>query len=296
MIVVPEDYPFKKLLEKHGVVCISEAKAMKADIRALRIGVLNIMPKAETYEFNILHPLGRFIIQIEPIWIRLKNHNYSSTDKNHLEKLYVSFEDAISKQHLDGLIVTGAPVEEYPFEEVTYWNEITEILTYARKNIASTLGICWGGLAIAKFLGIDKVALPQKLFGVFEVKNLNKENHITSEMDDLFWCPQSRLSGLTDESMERAAKNKTVELLGYNRDAGYTLFESCDKRFLVHLGHPEYHSHRIVEEYQRDMAANKTNVPYPANFDINFPINRWKSHRYELFDQWIRFIHETTPW
>ena len=139
MIVIPKDYHIKKALENSRILCIDQEVALKEDIRALRIGILNIMPKADTYEFSLLHPLGRSVMQIEPVWIRLNTHSYSSTDQSHLNKFYVSFKEAVTKKHLDGLIVTGAPVEEIPFEEVAYWGEIQRILRYAQKNIPSTL-------------------------------------------------------------------------------------------------------------------------------------------------------------
>jgi homoserine O-succinyltransferase/O-acetyltransferase len=170
-IVIPKDYHAKNALEQNRVLCIDHEEALCEDIRALRVGVLNIMPKAETYEFNLLNPLGRSVLQIEPVFIKLETHVYSSSDQEHLDRLYVYFEDAIKNDHLDGLIVTGAPVEEIPFEEVSYWEEIKRILKYARNNIPSTLGMCWGALAIAKFLGIEKTMYPKKIFGVFETRN-----------------------------------------------------------------------------------------------------------------------------
>jgi homoserine O-succinyltransferase len=294
-VILPKDYHAKEALEKRRISCKDFDQAIHQDIRPLRIGVLNIMPKAETYEYSLLFPLGRSIIQIEPIWIRLKNHTYKSTNAEHLEKLYVYFEDAIKQKHLDGLIITGAPVEEMAFEDVTYWKELTEILTYARKNIASTLGICWGGLAISKYLGINKIMFDKKLFGVFETKNLNSDHRITGEMDDVFYTPQSRHSGLKDSDLEKAQKDGIVNLLAYSQKTGYTIFESADQRFIMHLGHPEYDATRFVEEYERDLAKGRTDILPPENVDINNPINRWRGHCLEFFSQWIKYVYEETP-
>ena len=155
-IIMPDDYHARNALMSRGVECLTREAALHQDIRALRIGILNIMPNADTYEFNLLFPLGRSILQIIPVWIRLATHNYNSTDKEHLDKLYVTFEQAVADQVLDGLILTGAPVEEIAFEQVTYWDELTDIMNYARSHIASTMGICWGGLALAKHVGIEK--------------------------------------------------------------------------------------------------------------------------------------------
>lgn len=295
-IVLPQDYHAKTALEKSRVICISTDEALREDIRALRIGILNIMPKVETYEFSLLHPLGRSIMQIEPVWIKLKTHKYQSSDQSHLEKMYVPFEEAVGKNHLDGLILTGAPVEEIPFEQVSYWEEITRILKYARHNIASTLGICWGGLALAKFLGIDKEVYPEKVFGVFKTKNLDRTHPITGEMDDVFWCAQSRHAGIPDELLELERDKGNIHMLAHAKDVGYMIFESTDQRFLIHLGHPEYEPHRLVEEYLRDKNKGRSDVKAPLNVDLDNPINTWRSHRTEFFSQWIKYIHESTTY
>jgi homoserine O-succinyltransferase len=295
-VVLPKNYHATAALEKSRILCISTEEALKEDIRALRIGILNIMPKANTYEFSLLHPLGRSVMQIEPVWIRLDTHNYSSTNPSHLENLYVPFKEAVDKQRLDGLIVTGAPVEEIPFEEVAYWNEIKRILRYARRNIPSTLGICWGGLALAKYIGIEKMLYSKKIFGVFENLNLDRTHPITGEMDDRFCCAQSRHAGITDDVLEAQHDKGNIHLLAWSEDAGYTIFESTDQRFLIHLGHPEYEPERLLEEYTRDKKSGRKHVDPPANLDPDNPINTWRSHRTEFFSQWIKYIHETTTY
>ncbi|MDR3012742.1 MAG: homoserine O-succinyltransferase [Chitinispirillales bacterium] len=295
-IVVPKGYHGISALENSQVQCITTEDALREDIRALRIGILNIMPKAETYEFSLLQPLGRSVLQIEPVWIRLKTHNYTSSDQSHLDKLYVSFEEAVERSHLDGLIVTGAPVEEIPFEEVKYWEEIKRILKYARQNIASTLGICWGGLALAKFLGIDKTVYDKKVFGVFQTANLSRNHRITGEMDDWFWCAQSRHSGISDAVLELERDKGVVQLLAHSSEAGYVIFESTDNRFLIHLGHPEYEPNRLIEEYRRDVAKGRGDVDPPTNVDLENPVNLWRSARTEFFTQWIKYLHESTSY
>ena len=295
-IVLPKNYHIKDKLELSRVQCISQESALKEDIRALRIGILNVMPVAETYEFSLLQPLGRSVLQIEPIWIKLHSHAYSSSNPAHLENFYIHFEDAISHRNLDGLLLTGAPVEELPFEDVHYWGKLTRILKYAHKNISSTLGICWGGLALAKYLGIEKVQYPQKIFGVFETVNLDRSHRITGDMDDTFWCAHSRHAGIPDEVLERERDKGNVRLLAYAKGAGYTIFESVDQRFLIHLGHPEYEPERIVLEYRRDREKGRTDVPAPLNFDVEKPANTWRSHRNEFFSQWVKYVHETTTY
>ncbi|NLG16935.1 MAG: homoserine O-succinyltransferase, partial [Fibrobacter sp.] len=270
-IVLPKDYHGKCALEKSRILCIDNDQALKEDIRALRIGVLNIMPKAESYEYSLLHPLGRSIMQIEPVWIKLRTHHYTSSDSDHLKRLYVPFDEAVGKNHLDGLIVTGAPVEEIPFEEVNYWEEVKRILKYAHNNISSTLGICWGGLALAKFMGMEKTVFPEKIFGVYETVNLDRNHPITGEMDDKFWCAQSRHAGFPDSMLEQERDRGNISLLAHAEGAGYTIFEGTDRRFLVHLGHPEYEPTRLVEEYLRDKNKGRADVKPPRNLDLNNP-------------------------
>lgn len=291
-IIAPKSYHLRDALQERRVLCIDPDDALREDIRALRIGILNIMPKAESYEFSLLHPLGRSVLQIDPVWIRLKTHRYVSSDWEHLKNLYVLFDEAIEKSRLDGLVLTGAPVEDIPFEDVLYWKEVTQILEYARKNIPSTLGICWGGLALAKQLGIEKSVYKNKIFGVFETKNLNNKHRITGEMDDIFWCPQSRFSGIEDSILEQEHGKGNVNLLAHAQETGYTIFESADGRFLMHLGHPEYDARRLVDEYLRDVKGKKPGVEPPKNLDINNPVNRWKGQATEFFSQWIKYIHE----
>jgi len=295
-VVCPKNYHIKDALEERRILCISEEEARIEDIRALRIGILNIMPQAEKYEFSLLHPLGRSVMQIEPVWIRLHKHAYTSSNREHLDNLYIPFEDAIRERILDGLVVTGAPVEELPFEEVNYWSELQRIFRYARNNIPSTLGMCWGGLALAKHMGIDNVRYQKKIFGVFQTTNLDFNHRITGDMDDVFWCPQSRHSGVDDAAVERERDRGQINPLARADQGGYVIFESADHRFLMHLGHPEYDPQRLVDEYERDMKAGRTDVEAPVNFDPLHPVNRWRTHRNEFFSQWIKYVHETTSY
>ncbi|MGD0590716.1 MAG: homoserine O-succinyltransferase [Bacteroidota bacterium] len=295
-VVLPNIYRHREKLEQRGVLCISEDEASRADIRPLRVGILNIMPKGETYEPYVLYPLSRSIIQIEPVWIRLHSHNYKSSDQNHLELFYDYFENAIVYAPLDGLLLTGAPVEEFAYEDVHYWDEITKILLFARQNITSTLGICWGGMALAKMLGIEKEMYQEKLFGAFETRNLDRSHFVSGELDDIFWCVQSRHSGISDKVLEEESARGSVNLLAHSENGGYTIFESVDHRYLMHLGHPEYEAQRLVEEYHRDVSLGRKDVSPPANIDLEKPINRWRSHGLEFFAQWVRYIFEPIKW
>jgi homoserine O-succinyltransferase len=171
-LILPGSYHKIAEVERNRISWIEPEQAERQDIRPLRIGILNIMPLGKQYEFNLLHPLGLSVLQIEPIWIRLNSHAYKSWDQNHLDQLYVSWDEALSQGPLDGLIITGAPVEHLPFEQVSYWNELVQLIEEARSTCASTLGLCWAGFALAYLAGVDKVAFQQKLFGIYPMRSL----------------------------------------------------------------------------------------------------------------------------
>ena len=291
-VILPPADRLREGLERRNVCCLSREQANRADIRPLRVGIVNIMPRGETYEPCVLFPLSRTIIQVEPVWIRLRTHRYGSTDRERLERDYDYFDNVIARGPLDGLVLTGAPVEELDYGQVRYWGELSTILAFARCNVTSTLGLCWGGLALARMLGIDKVVYPRKLFGVFETRNLDRAHPITGEMDDVFLCPQSRHAGLGDADMERARDRGAVRLLAHAGEGGYTVFESADGRYLAHLGHPEYEASRLAEEYRRDAAKGRSDVARPVNLDVEAPENRWRSHGLEFFAQWVRRLYE----
>lgn len=295
-VVLARDHHIIRALENNGVECITRDEASRQDIRPLRIGILNIMPKAEEYEFNLLLPMGRSILQIVPTWIRLESHHYKTADKGHLDRYYVTFKQAVEEAVLDGLIVTGAPVEELPFENVHYWQEITRILKYARQNICSTLGICWGGLALAKYIGLEKCLYPMKVFGVFETRNLVRDHPITGGLDDTFLCPQSRHAGIADGVLEQAEREGKVRLLAHAEKGGYAIFETPDHRFVMHLGHQEYNSQRLIDESLRDQEKGRPDVGPLENLDQKAPINNWRANRNEFFNAWIRYLYLNTKY
>ena len=256
----------------------------------MRIGLLNIMPEAEKYEDLIFKLLLHQAVDVEIVLIRAKNHAYKSSDKLHLEKHYVSFDQAVEKQQLHGLILTGAPVEFVAFEDITYWNELTEILNYARENIISTMGICWGSIAIGKFLGIDNTIIEDKLFGVFRAKFLKHAHWIAGDGNVEFECPQSRYAGLDETQLINAEKQGKINLLAASTTAGHFIFESSDESFLAHLGHPEYDIHRIMMEYERDKLKGLNLIP--ENFNVTNPINSWQQYSSALFANWLKRIEQ----
>ncbi len=253
-------------------------------MRPLRVGIINIMPRLEAYEPLLVDPFARVGRPVETVLIRLATHGYQSSDRAHLDRHYVTFDKA---GPLDGLVISGAPVEEMPFSDVHYWPELVKIMADARANIPSTLGLCWGGLALAATLKIPKLLYPQKLFGVYTHRVLTESPLVSG---DSFKCAHSRHAGIADWELQAAEADGRVRLLGHSIDAGYTLFETPDHKFVMHLGHPEYVADRLVFEYRRDQALERTDVAAPKDFDPDHPETSWLSHREQLFDRWTQLI------
>lgn len=271
-IVLPEGHPRGEL----GV------RPRDADGRRLRIGIVNIMPRLEEYEPSLLEPLSLTAELVEPVFLRLSSHGYQSSDQGHLARYYQSFETAITEAPLDGLILTGAPVEELPFEAVRYWRELEELLVYARSHVTATLGLCWGALALGRVLGIEKRLFARKLFGVFEDQLLVPE-HDVLRVGHSFACPHSRHSGVIEAELEGAARDGVVRLLSRGDETGYSVFETPDRRYLAHVGHPEYDGARLAFEWNRDRALGRTDVEPPAHFDADAPHTTWRLHRTSVF-------------
>ena len=251
----------------------------------LRIGIINIMPRLEAYEPYLLDPLAHQRELVEPVFLRLGSHSYQSSDHAHLDRFYRSFDAAIGEVPLDGLIVTGAPVEELPFEQVHYFRELEGILGYARGHIATTLGLCWGGMAIGALLGIGKRGYSKKLFGVFEDRVLVTGHDVLEA--GAFRCAHSRHSGIVEDDLERAARTGVVQALSRGEHTGYTMFETTDRRYVAHIGHPEYDAERLAFEWRRDKELGRTDVDAPAGFDPDAPATAWRGHRNGVFGGFI---------
>jgi homoserine O-succinyltransferase len=263
-LVLPAAHPARASLEARGVVCAGSVCAGSAS-GALRVGIINLMPAVEGYEPMLLEPLGRGGPWVEPVWLRLASHGYQSSDAKHLARHYRQFDDAGA---LHGLILTGAPVEELPFEEVRYFEELRGLLECARGSIASTLGLCWGGMALAHLLGIAKVRFARKLFGVYPLAGYGP-------------CAQSRHAGLDLAQLAEADRRGLVRVL-----SGDTLLESRDRRYLMHLGHPEYTPARLRFEYLRDRELGRADVDPPGDVGCD-AADAPLPHGYSFFAHWL---------
>jgi len=294
-IKLPSDLPAYDVLTREGVMVMPEASADKQDIRPLRIALLNLMPKKIATETQFARLIGATPLQIELTLIRMTEHETKNTAAEHMETFYRPFQEVKDKK-FDGLIITGAPIEHLPFEEVTYWDEWKEVFDWTQTNVHATFGVCWGGMAmIHHFHGVEKHMLDAKAFGCFRHQNRDPASPYLRGFSDDFVIPVSRWTELRQNEVDEAGL-KT--LLG-SHEVGPCLIEDAAHRALYIFNHFEYDSGTLKEEYDRDIAAGKSiNVPgnyYPEDDPRQAPQNRWRSHAHLLYGNWISEIYLTTP-
>jgi homoserine O-succinyltransferase len=268
------------------------SRLRRRDVRPLRLGIINLMPEAESYEATLLRPLNSSTLPIEPIWIRLTTHTYPTSDPRHLRTHYRTFEQTLNEGGLDALLVTGAPADRVQFESLRYWNELQNLLRYARQAVPSTLGLSWGGLALARLMGLPKTQYAKKLLGVYPLRRLQADHALLHDSTDVFVAPQSRYAGLADQPLEAAEQRGEVRLLAHSGRTGYSILESADGRLVAHLGHPEYEPAQLVYEYERDRHAGHNDVDPPQHVALARPRSAWGTASTRFFRQWIRLAHE----
>jgi len=296
-ITLPENLPAFDVLKREGVNVMSETRAARQDIRPLRIGLLNLMPKKIQTENQFARLIGATPLQIELSLIRMTEHQTKTTAAEHMEEFYRPFQEMKSEK-FDGLIITGAPIEHLPYEEVTYWDEMVEVMDWTQTNVQSTFGVCWGGMAmIYHFHGVDKHMLPHKAFGCFRHQNMAPSSPYLRGFSDDCVIPVSRWTEVRQTEIDEVPELNT--LLGAE-DSGPCLVEDTDHRALYIFNHFEYDSGTLKEEYDRDVANNTPiNVPqnyYPNDDPSMTPQNRWRSHAHLLYGNWINEIYQSTPY
>lgn len=288
-LYLPDNYPISPFIESQMAdnrIIHNSASFSENPVNLL---IINIMPEAEKYEELILKQLVNIPQCIEISFVKLKTHQYKSSDKLHLNCIYKTFDECTHRTIPDGIIITGAPVELLDFKSISYYNELIEIMNYAKQNIKSTLGICWAGIFIGHYLGIENKIFKNKIFGVFQAEYNDINNWLKTEKK-LFSCPQSRYAGINEQQLSKAAKNAVVNILCKSAEAGSFIFESADHKFVAHLGHPEYEVNRIMFEYLRDQHKGLGNIP--KNFDVENQINTWGTDSYDFFSKWIKLIEK----
>ncbi|SLN38408.1 Homoserine O-succinyltransferase [Roseivivax jejudonensis] len=297
-IRLPADLPAYDVLRREGVMVMSEELAESQDIRPLRIGLLNLMPKKIATENQFARLIGATPLQIEFSLIRMTSHETRNTAAEHMESFYRPFEEVeASGEKFDGLIITGAPIEHLPYHDVTYWDELTRVFDWTQDNVHSTFGVCWGGMAmIHHFHGIEKHPLDAKAFGCVRHHNCDPASPYLRGFSDDMVIPVSRWTELRRAEIEAAG----LPILIDSDETGPCLVEDTDHRALYIFNHLEYDSGTLKEEYDRDVAAGKPiNVPanyYPGDDPGCPPQNRWRSHAHLLYGNWLSQVYLTTPY
>lgn len=296
-IKIPNNLPAVNILEKENIFAMDEDRAYAQDIRPLRILLLNLMPTKIVTETQLLRLLGNSPLQVEFDFMYTASYEPKNTPNEHLVKFYETFA-AVKNRKYDGMIITGAPVEQLPFEQVDYWDELCEIMDWSRKNVYSTLHICWGAqAALYHHYGIPKYDLPQKMFGVFPHTVNIKEKMLFRGFDDIFYAPHSRHTEVRREDIEKVSR---LCILSESQEAG--VYAVMDKKYrsVFITGHSEYDRLTLKGEYDRDIAQGlPINVPanyYPHDDPQQMPVMRWRSAANLLFANWLNYsVYQGTP-
>lgn len=297
-VIIPKSLPATEALAREYIAVMHEERALTQDIRPLRIALLNLMPTKITTETQFLRLIGNTPLQVEVDLVMPKSHQSTHTPQDHLFSFYKTF-DQVAHKRYDGMILTGAPVENLPFEEVDYWPELLEIFDFCQTQVYSTVFICWAAqAALYAYYGVRKYPLAEKLFGVFDHR-LIRDRDITRGFDDQFVCPHSRH---TENRPGDIAKVRDLKILAQSDEAGVLLSSSVDHRHYHVSGHLEYDPLTLKAEYDRDMARGLDNVPLPQHYfpgdDPSLdPIVRWRGHANLFFSNWLNHIvYPGTPY
>lgn len=297
-IRVPDKLPATAQLRNENIFVMSERKAMHQDIRPLKIVIVNLMPTKITTETQLLRLLSNSPLQVEIDFLKMKSHASKNTSYKHLEAFYKTF-DEIKRSKYDGMIITGAPVENMEFEEVDYWDELVEIMEWSKTNVTSTLHICWAAQAgLYYHYGIPKYHLDKKCSGVFLHKVNRKTAKLVRGFDNYFYAPHSRHSEVRAEDIKKV---KSLEILADSKEAGvYIVFTKGGRRIFV-TGHSEYDINTLKDEYFRDLDKGM-NPEIPKNYFPNDdptkkPVAKWRAHASLLFSNWLNyFVYQITPY
>ena len=297
-IKIPEDLPAYDVLTREGVMVVSEDQASRQDIRPLRIGLLNLMPKKIQTENQFARLIGATPLQIELSLIRMSEHRTRNTAADHMKSFYRPFADvAASGEKFDGLVITGAPIEHLDFPDVTYWDELRQVFDWTRTHVHSTFGVCWGGMAmINHFHGVQKHMLDHKAFGCFRHRNMAPASPFLRGFSDDCVIPVSRWTEMRKDEISAVPG---LHILLHSDEVGPCLVEDPKHRALYIFNHLEYDSDTLKQEYDRDVANDTPiNVPcnyYPDDDPSRPPQNRWRSHAHLLYGNWINEIYQSTP-
>ncbi|MCL1608705.1 MULTISPECIES: homoserine O-succinyltransferase [Mediterranea] len=295
---LPDRLPAIELLKKENIFVFDHSRASRQDIRPLRIVVLNLMPLKITTETDLVRLLSNTPLQIELSFMKLRSHTPKNTPVEHMKAFYKDFE-LMSDERFDGMIITGAPVEQMPFEEVNYWSEVSAIFDWARTHVTSTLYICWAAQAgLYHHYGVPKHDLPHKMFGIFEHTVNRPLLPIFRGFDDVFYVPHSRHTEIRREDIERCPE---LDILSESPEAGVYMVMARDGREFFVTGHSEYSPYTLDGEYKRDLAKGLP-IDMPRNYyrgddPSQPPLVRWRAHANLLFSNWLNYyVYQETPY
>ena len=297
-IRVQNDLPVREILEKENIFVMDEHRATHQDIRPISIGLLNLMPLKEDTELQILRSLSNTPLQVDVTFVMVSSHVSKNTPTSHLNKFYYRFEE-IRDRKFDGFIITGAPVEQIPFEEVDYWEELKEIMEWSKTHVTSALHLCWGAQAgIYYHYGIDKEMLPQKVFGVFRHRVLNRKIPLVRGFDDVFLAPHSRH---TQTPIDKVRADDRLTILAESEEAGLFLAMAENGRKIFVMGHPEYDRITLDQEYKRDLSKG-LDIQMPKHYYTEDdpsvrPLLTWRAAANNLYTNWLNYyVYQVTPY
>ena len=297
-IKIPADLPATETLHKENIFVMTESRALTQDIRPLKILLLNLMPTKIATETQLARLLGNSPLQVDMEFLQTASHTPKNTSAEHMISFYKHFEDVKDNKY-DGLIITGAPVEQMPFEEVEYWDELCRIMEWSKTNVTSTFHICWGAQAgLYYHYGIRKQLLDQKMFGVFEHKVTRPSNPLVRGFDEVFYAPHSRHTGISREDVLNC---KALRILAESDEAGPFLMSTENGRQIFVTGHPEYDKYTLDAEYKRDVGKGLP-IAVPKNYYPNDdpeqpPLFRWRAHAHLLYENWLNYyVYQNTPY
>lgn len=297
-IKVQNNLPAREILESENIFVMDENRAVHQDIRPIHIAILNLMPLKEDTELQLLRSLSNTPLQVDVTFVKVSSHEAKNTSTSHLNKFYVEFAD-IKNRRFDGMIITGAPVEMMEFEEVDYWDELTQIIDWTEENVTSTIYLCWAAQAgLYYHYGLKKRLLDKKLFGLFWHRVLNRKIPLVRGFDDVFLAPHSRH---TDVPIEEIRRVKELTILAESDEAGLFLAMADNGRKIFVMGHPEYDRVTLDGEYKRDLGKGLP-IEIPKNYYENDdpavkPLLRWRSHANNLYTNWLNYyVYQVTPY
>jgi homoserine O-succinyltransferase len=296
-ILVPRGLPAYDTLRDENVFVMHKDRAEKQDIRPLRIAIVNLMPIKEITETQLIRMLANTPLQVDLHLLTLTTHQSKHTDPLHMETFYTKFEQ-ICRERFDGLIITGAPVETLPYEQVNYWDELKGIMDYSRTHVFSTLHLCWGAqAALFHHFGINKYPLGKKIFGVFEHTVVDKRSVFTRGFDEYFYAPHSRYTQIGKNDI---LQNPNLAILAESEEAGVHMLRSTDNRMVFLQGHFEYDWDTLKLEYERDK-ANGLDASVPVNYfkdddPSKWIVMKWSAHANMFFANWLNYVYQETPY